>query len=415
MGTRHSPHRRPDSRGPHLTRYRALMLIMLALAATSDSSAQRRDVVGYYLASEYTARDTLVTPLTLPYEKLTIINYAFFYPRPDGHLVGRTPGIDEVILEGLRDPITGAVRKETALCSVAHSRGVKVLLSLGGWEESGNFPAVAAAPDGRRVFTASCADLIRRYEFDGIDIDWEYPGYAPHNGTPQDGENFLLMLRELRDTLNVLGGLTGKQLLITIAIPTAPSLVAAYDVRAIVPLLDFLNLMTYDIYGAWDSLSNHNTPLFPSADSDPSRCIDAGFRLFRDTYGIPADRINIGTAFYGRTYKNCTELRMPHNGSDAANFPPDGTPRYYAILAAKDRCSRRWDDHAKVPYLVCPDGNSLVSYDDEESTTLKARYVIDNGVRGIIIWELTGDYLRNRRTPLLDAIHTAFTSAPRAK
>lgn len=411
MRTRHLLHMLSCGRASRLTLVRAALLLALALIAASELSAQRRDVIGYYLASEYAARDTLVTPLRLPYEKLTIINYAFFYPAPDGRLVGRSPEYDEVILSGARDPATGAIRKETALCSVAHGRGVKVLLSLGGWEESGNFPAVAANPDRRRTFGASCADIIRRHGFDGIDIDWEYPGYAQHNGTPQDGANFLLMLRELRDTLNLLGTQLGRHLLITIAIPTVPSLVAAYDLREIAPLIDFMNLMTYDIYGAWDSLSDHNTPLFPSAGSDPARCVDAGFRLFRDTYGIPAERLNIGTAFYGRTYKDCSDLHMAHDGSDAVHFPPEGTPRFYTIAASMDSCSRRWDERAKVPYLVCPKWNTVVSFDDQESTTLKAQYVLDNGIRGIIIWELTGDFFPDGSTPLLDAIHRTFTAA----
>jgi len=97
------------------------------------------------------------------------------------------------------------------------------------------------------------------------------------------------------------------------------------------------------------------------------------------------------------------------------NFPPDGTPRYYTIMAAKDRCSRRWDDRAKVPYLVCEKWNCVVAYDDEESTSIKARYVTDNGIRGIIIWELSGDFFPDGSTPLLDSIHKVFSAAPRTK
>jgi chitinase len=392
---------------------RLLLLATFTILSGSNLLGQKRDVIGYYLASEYASRDTLVTPLSLPFEKLTIINYAFFYPTLEGTLVGRTPRYDELILSGVRDSSSGAVRAETGLCSLAHSHGVKVLLSIGGWEESGNFPAVAATTDGRRTFVASCADAIRQYGFDGIDIDWEYPGYGPHNGTPQDGTNFLLLLRALRDTLDVLGEHADRHMLLSIAIPTVPSLLEPLDVGAIAALIDVFNLMTYDIYGAWDPLSNHNTPLFPSAGSDTSRCIDAGFRLFRDTYGIPPDRLTIGTAFYGRSYKACADLHRPHGGSDAANFPPDGTPRYYTIAAARDRCERRWDDRAKVPYLVCQEWNSVVAYDDEESTAMKAQYVIDHGIRGIIIWELSGDFFPDGSTPLLDAIHRAFTAADR--
>lgn len=415
MGSRRARFTRSGRRRSHLTRSSAAVLTVLLLLGISDLRAQRREVVGYYPAWQYVARETLVTPLRLPYDRLTIINYAFFLPEPDGRLVGRNPEVDDLILLGTPDPATGVVRAETGLCSIAHDRGVKLLLSLGGWDASGNFPAIAASQDRRRTFARSCADAIRRYGFDGIDIDWEYPGYEPHNGTPADGANYLLMLREVRDTLDALGRASGRRPLLTIAVPAHPSQARGFDVSTAEEVLDFINIMTYDFHGAWDPVSDHNAPLFASGTGDPAQCVDASFRLYRDTYGFPAARINIGAAFYGRTYRNCTDIRMPHGGADTVNFPPEGTPHYHAITAVAGRCSRRWDDQAGVPYLVCDAWNSVVSYDDEESTALKAQYVVDNGIRGIIIWELTGDFFPDGSTPLLDTIHKVFTAAPRTK
>ncbi len=415
MGTSRPRDARPGGHGSRLTRGRTALLLLLTLAAATELPAQRREVVGYYPAWSYVDRDTLVTPLRLPYEKLTVINYAFFVPLPDGRLVGRNPEVDDVILLGTPDPATGAIRPETGLSFLAHRHGVKLLLSLGGWDASGNFPAVAADPERRRTFARSCADAVRRYGFDGIDIDWEYPGYEPHNGTPGDGANYLLMLREVRDTLDAMGRGAQQRPLLTIAVPAHPSQAQGFDVSAAKGVLDFINIMTYDFHGAWDPVSDHNAPLFAPGTGDPAQCVDAAFRLYHESYGFPAERINIGTAFYGRSYTNCSDIRMPHGGSDAVHFPPEGTPRYHTLRAALDSCSRRWDDRANVPYLVCDAWNSVVSYDDEESTALKARYVLDHGIRGIIIWELTGDFFPDGSTPLLDSIHRVFTATPPAK
>jgi chitinase len=124
-------------------------------------------------------------------------------------------------------------------------------------------------------------------------------------------------------------------------------------------------------------------------------------------YGIPAEKINLGVPFYAHTFSNCTELHAPHAGSDTVHFSKDGA-FYYDIVTTMDKFTRRWDDRAKAPYLVSTNWNMLVSYDDEESIHYKAQYVVDNNVRGLIIWEITGDYLPDHRTPLLDVIHATF-------
>jgi GH18 family chitinase len=101
----------------------------------------------------------------------------------------------------------------------------------------------------------------------------------------------------------------------------------------------------------------------------------------------------------------CTELYTPHAGADTVHFSKNGV-FYSDINEAKDMLTRFWDDRAKVPYAVDTSWNTLVSYDDEESVALKAQYVLDHRARGVIIWEITGDYLPDGRTPLLDVLST---------
>jgi chitinase len=113
---------------------------------------------------------------------------------------------------------------------------------------SGNFPAMAANEASRLNFARNCRDLIVEYDFDGIDIDWEYPGYADHGGTPGDAENFNLLLRDVRAALDDLGAETDKTYGLTAALPCGPSNIENVDVAAVSGYLSELNLMTYGAF-----------------------------------------------------------------------------------------------------------------------------------------------------------------------
>ena len=389
----------------HGTRCSRILTLCLLIAISASGSAQnsRKEVIGYYPSWKWRSRDNLVTPARLPYDKLTIINYAFFVPLPDGRISGKDTVGDRLYL----NPGTGQT-----LVDYAHNRGVKVLLSLGGWTDSDNFPSIAANPGLRAVLARSCNAAIVQYGFDGIDIDWEYPGYSDHKGTAADKENFTLLLLSLRDSLDALGRSRGENFLLTAALPAGGEHARNIDVEKISQILDQLNLMTYDYYGPWDSLANHNCPLYPSEGADTTRSVDASYRLYHDTFGVPASRINLGLPFYGKAYAKCVALNSPHAGADTAHFPASG-PFYYDIVSVPKSFTRYWDDRAKAPYLVSAAWQLLVSYDDEESIRAKAQYVAQNDVHGVIIWEITGDYLPDGKTPLLDALTQALAAAQR--
>jgi len=373
--------------------------LLLGAVTAGLSPAQRKEVIGYYPSWRGRDRNSLVSPATIPYDKLTIINYAFFAPGPDGTIAGKDSAGDALCLRGAPG---------STLTDLSHRHGVKVLLSLGGWDDSDNFPAVASAPRLRSAFAHACVAAIREYGFDGIDIDWEFPGYAEHRGTPDDRRNFTILLRTLRDSLTAYGRLTRGRYLLTAALPAEQSHAANIEVQEIAGILDQLSLMTYDFSGPWDPRSYHNSPLYASQVADSGRSLDGAFRLYHRTYGIPADRINLGVAFFGKTFTRCTALNAPHEGADTAHFP---IGLYYEILNNMGKFERRWDDQAKVPYLVSTEWNMLVTYDDPESVRAKATYALENGIHGFIIWELTGDHLPDGTTPLLDAIDSTFRAS----
>lgn len=385
----------------------ALILLMVSAALSPPLNGQDRkhEVVGYYPSWKWRTDSHLLTPGKIPFGMLTIINYAFFYPLPDGSITGRDSVGDAKILVGRGE--TAGPGSLPSLTALAHRKGVRVLLSIGGWEDSGNFPSVAADSVRRKQFAHSCAGAIREFGFDGIDIDWEFPGFAEHNGTLSDGKNYVRLLSVLRDTLDNLGMRSGGNMIMSAALPSDRRQAHAMEIRDVARLLDFLNIMTYDFYGPWDARAYHNAPLYAGPGGDSARTVDGAFRLYHETFGVPAEKINLGVPFYGHTYTACTELGGTHGPGDTVHFPAGGA-FYYSIVAQRKNFTRHWDELARVPWLTGNVWDVLVSYDDEESVRAKARYVLDRGARGLIIWEITGDYLPDGSHPLLEAIHRVF-------
>ena len=387
-----------------MLRTKIIVLLILLLLIPNILTAQQKDIIGYFLASRWSERDFLLTQKSIPYEKLTIINYAFFFPDSNGNLLGRAPEAVSYLLNDEPDPLTGKPQPNTSLIDYAERAGVKVMLSLGGWEDSGNFPAIAANPEKRALFAGSCVNVIKMYGFHGIDIDWEFPGMEGHNGTPADKRNFTIMLQEVRDSLDAYGSNTGEYYPLSIAASSNPSTCEDMEVKKIAEILDFINIMTYDFNGPWSPTSGHNAPLYTTKKATSPYSVDTAFRLFHETYDIPAEKLNLGAAFYGRTYAGCRKLYRPHVGVSTM-FHEEGHVQYYMLDNLDKRFKRKWDKQAKVPYLVNKKKNILVSYDDEKSIGYKADYILEKQARGVIIWTIGGDFTDDGQTPLLDVLH----------
>ncbi len=388
-----------------MNRSRYWFFVFLFILISFQLVAQKKNIIGCYQSWKFQQYPELLSPQNIPYDKLTIINYSFFYPLESGEIVGMDPAADLYLLKGETDSLSTNITLGGSIIELAKNHGTKVILSIGGWETSNNFPQVSADPKKRANFAHWCIKHIQYYDFDGIDIDWEFPGYKRHNGTEQDRENFTLLLQTIRDSLQAFEDKSGKSLLLTVSLPAAAVHLLDIEVEKISSIVDFMNIMTYDLYGSWGKISNHNSALYAPAQGDSGRCLDGAFKLYHETHNVPAEKITLCAAFFGYSYTNCREIYGEHQGADTILFKAGEDILYSQIAEKMDMFERYWDDKAQAPYLISKQNSTLISLDDEESVALKSEYIIENNAGGLIIWPLMGDYLKDGRTPLLDVIY----------
>ena len=329
---------------------------LLLLTTTLWAQKPCKQVIGYYC-------DWLNN--TVDFSKYTILNYAFVEPNADGTI---------------KPANNGDASKLTTMVSLCKANGTKALVSVGGWTWSTNFPTIAKTDATRKKFASECQRYITTYGLDGIDIDWEYPGYADHGGTAADKANNTLLFQEIRKAIG-----TGK--LLTSCYGIAPDRMLSIEWSNLLPVVDMFNLMTYDFFGSWDTQANHNSPLYAPAQGHASLNLAAAFNAVVKTYGVPSNRVNIGVPFYGRSLIGCNALFGSHGGADQAWN--DGSPLYSSIVAQLGSFQQKWDDQAKVPYLL--GNNKFVSYDNEQSVKLKGQFAAANNACGAIVWEISGD------------------------
>jgi chitinase len=252
---------------------------------------------------------------------------------------------------------------------------LKALLSVGGWGAGGFSPAVATA-ESRAIFVASLMDIVDDYGFDGVDMDWEYPcdNSAGIEASPEDKPHFTALMTLLREKL-------GGERLLTMAAGASASCVRDLEIQKLAELLDFLNVMTYDMLN-W-SISGHHTSLYPS-DISRSRCGSEMVQLYREA-GMPAEKIMYGAAFYARVYRDVDGIDCP--AKEAPGFWEGGYPGVLAHAGA----DYPYDEKAEAPYLYDPDEKIFLTFDDSRSLRAKRAYVHAEGLAGILFWEYHGD------------------------
>ncbi len=386
-------------------------------------SSSTQSIIGYYASWQWYDRSQLAKPQNINFSKVTRVNYAFFQSDLNGNLYGTDSWADPNVLFGPYDynPPADAVKYcshdsanvkncathyyDQGLISRAHAVGTEVWPSIGGWSLSTTFPTVAASATARTNFANQCVSLIQDYNFDGIDIDWEYPGFSEHQGTPADTQNFNLLLQEVRNKLDALTATTGKKYGITAAVSCDPEQIKKYDVPFISTILSEVNVMTYDFHGAWDPTTGVNAPLYPQGwgptDFDISSCVNNWMKA-----GTSNTKLNIGMPFYGRSFGTATGLNQTHSGADTSHWGADeGCPTYYNIVNSLSQMKQSRDEITKTPYASFSSGG-MISYDNKQSICEKTEYLMDHSLNGLIIWELSGDLMSDLSTPLLDTINS---------
>ena len=284
---------------------------------------------------------------------------------------------------------------------------MKFLLSVGGWG-AGGFSDMAKTAEGIAAFTASCAQAVRDMTLDGIDIDWEYPtiGSAGIDHAPEDRENFTSLLAALRDMLDGLSGPAdeagaGRKML-TIAAGAGKYMTDAVEIGKIVPLLDYISLMTYDMAGGWTPACHH-TALYPTGHPDVrNMSVDTTVKLYEEA-GVPAEKLVIGAAFYSRRWTHIPagdNLGFGERCYDPADRDSGLWGPGYGDLVTKYLNhdapeSKGWivvrDEVAHARWMYNPEKEEFLSYDDEESVREKAAYAQNTGLRGVMYWEHGND------------------------
>jgi chitinase len=275
---------------------------------------------------------------------------------------------------------------------------LKVLVSMGGWGGCATCSEVFSREDGRRDFAASVLWVLKQNLFDGIDLDWEYPavqGPPGHAFAPEDQHNFTLLVKELRRVL-------GPQYEISFAAGgTDECLTKGFEWDSVMTYVDRVHIMSYDLVHGYSTATGHHTPLFDSKGQASSADHAVRTLLAR---GVPLKKIVIGSAFYARIFKEVAAqdhgLYKPGQFDHTIPFSAMDT----TITEAKGWTWYR-DEKAKAPYAYNPGTREFLTCDDATSVIMKARYVNEMGLGGIMFWQLVDD---ERKGGLLDAMHRAL-------
>lgn len=281
---------------------------------------------------------------------------------------------------------------------------LKILPSIGGWTLSDPFFFLNDKTKRDR-FVASVREFLKTWKFfDGVDIDWEFPGGGgqnPNLGGPQDRETYTTLMRELRAMLDSLSTETGKTYKLTSAIGVGNDKIANVDYLAASQYLDSIFMMSYDFYGAWSMTDRgHQTAIYaPTWKPDTQYTADNGLKLLL-AQGVDPKKLVLGVAMYGRGWTGVSGYtnNNPFTGGTATG-PVKGTWEEgvvdYRQIANEYRNGAGWayayDETAEAPYLFKQSTGDLITYDDVRSTTAKGKYALSKGLAGMFAWEIDAD------------------------
>lgn len=455
-------------KGIHMRRSTAAVMAVALVGATVFSTqtqapaASAATVPDSVVASYFADWDTYsrgYNVVDIPADKVNVLIYAFGKPKIDtsNGAVGcdsydhwadwQSPNMPDLGPNAAIDARNIGGHFEQLLKLKAEHPQLRVLISLGGWTLSEGFSQAAATAAKRQAFVASCLDMFIKGNlpvewpgayggqgvaaglFDGIDVDWEYPGQVGDPGvtwSTADKHNYTLLMQEFRNQLNALGTANNTRYLLTGAVAAAKNRVdAGYEVPQIAALMDLVFAMTYDFHGPFDPIQKTDLnspfkydPQSPMADSTLSTKAAINYWLSK---GVPASKLVMGIPFHGRQYANVQAtnngLYQPYDntgfGTDPNEIAWDKTltPTYHDLVdvaqivtpteQAKKGFIRDWNYVSDSPWLYNPTSKRFISYDDAGSVEEKTDWAIEKDLRGVFSWKISDD---SNAHELLDAM-----------
>ncbi|GGK03411.1 chitinase [Pilimelia anulata] len=468
--------------------------------------AHQRRIIGYF-TSWRTGKNGMPAYLAnnIPWQRITHINYAFAHVDADNRISVGSPAARDNPATNMTWPGVPGAEMDPTLPYTGHFNllhkfkkahpHVKTLVSVGGWAETGGFIDDAGKrvdaggfyrmtttggnginTAGINTFADSVVEFLRRYGFNGVDIDYEYPTSNKFAGNPLDfaqsnakrpglNASYHVLMKVLREKLDAASAADGRHYLLTIAAPASGWLLRGQEAFQSLQYLDYVNMMTYDLHGSWNHFVGPNAALLDNGRDNEQ--IDGGVYSGYDGIGylnadwayhyfrgaVQAGRINVGVPYYTRGWRGVTggsnglwgkaalpdQKKCPNgtggtvgsttpcgngaigienlwhdleDGKEVAsgvnpmwhaknleNGVPGDYLEAYGLTPATDpddtirgTYARHYDASLAAPWLWNPTRTSFLSTEDEQSLAVKADWVVDKGLGGVMIWELAGDY-----------------------
>jgi chitinase len=269
---------------------------------------------------------------------------------------------------------------------------LKILISIGGWTWSKNFSDAVLSDTSRQNFATSAVALVSKYNLDGVDIDWEYPGMIGDSNVyrPEDKENYTFLFRDLRHGLDSLSQITHVKYFVTTAVGGWKAYIDHTEMGKLQQYMDFINIMSYDFVDGSDTISGHHTNLYNSSEDTSQHSAHQAIQEFIAA-GVPASKIVMGIAFYGKGWQmesgdNNGLYRKTLKGMRGGGF----TYLKDSVID-KNGYKEYWDGVAMAPYVFNSQTNVFISYDNERSVKEKCNYVKKNQLAGVMFWEYNND------------------------
>ena len=331
-------------------KYNFIILVLISNITLSQR------VVGYY---PHWVNESLPAD-EINLDVVTHVIHSFAWPDSDGSLL---------FYDGMFD---------VGVSESVHSREGKVLLSIGGWGNHAGFEAIIPDENLRSFFINNLVTHLVNYDYDGIDLDWEFPD------SQIDREYLNLLVFEMDSVFNAIN----PNWLISMAIPVSNWYGQWHDFNFLVNHIDFFNAMTYGTHGNWSSHTGHLAPLYSSPPNDVDGSCQTNINYLLNTMGIPRDMVNMGLPFWGVKWQS-SGLNQPFVNNtedimyeDIFNLIGNGWTYY-------------WDSDALCPYLINDENNQLITYENRESIKLKCEYASSQELGGVMIWALSYDKTDN--------------------
>lgn len=353
-----------------------LFALLFFFFLASGQPNEKYKVIAYYTGNGENIRQ-------YPVEKLTHIIYSFLRLKQDT-LSFRNENQRHTVQQLMK------LKKE-----YPH---LKIMVSIGGWGGCATCSDLFSSEEHRITFAKTTVALFKEYGIDGIDLDWEYPtieGYPGHKYQQSDKNNFSALIKTLRKEM-------GQEYLLSFAAGGFTKyLEHSVDWGAIMPEVDFVNLMTYDLVNGYSTETGHHTALagYRKNQESTQNCVNW---LLKNI--VPSQKLVIGAAFYARIWENVPDINhglyQPGKFKQGVSFK--NFPDYFSHSSG---FKYYWDKKVKAPYQYNATKKLFATFDDKRSIKAKVKFILRQNLGGIMFWELSEDSPSNG---LVDAIYDSM-------